>query len=153
MNDIEKQIQDLLERRQYIQLYQEQPKVINMMLLVEDQAEFEDYLADMDDPIEERVFWQFYSVVNGKSIEIGGYEGDAEDKVCSYLRRYLPPELYEKTKGIMQNLYVDMDEDDQLEKRVCQCNQILEASGYRIQLEFDDTYYTGVYFLSVTEGE
>lgn len=92
MNDIERQIQDLLERREYIQLYQEQPKVINMMLLVEDQREFEDYLADMD-------------------------------------------------------------EDDQLEKRVCQCNQILESTGYRIQLVFDDTYYTGVYFLSVTEGE
>ena len=39
--------------------------------------------------------------------------------------------------------------EDNLDKKIELCNQRLTDTDYSLQLDFDDTYYAGVYFLSV----
>lgn len=43
----------------------------------------------------------------------------------------------------------DVDGEDNLKEKVDLCGQCLENTGYSLRLDFDDTYYAGVYFLSV----
>lgn len=44
---------------------------------------------------------------------------------------------------------MDIDAQDTLKEHIRLCNQDLADTGYFLQLDFDDTYYAGVYFLSV----
>ena len=48
-----------------------------------------------------------------------------------------------------QKLYVDIDAKDSLEKKISFCNQYLRDTGYPLQIDFDDIYYAGAYFLTV----
>ncbi len=49
----------------------------------------------------------------------------------------------------LQDIYVDIDERDNLEERIGLCNQRLAGTGYSIQVEHDDAYCAWDYFLSV----
>lgn len=148
-----KEIEILLQNRDYLKLYQTQPAILNELLLLTSQADFEDFFSDNDEPLGEDVFWQFYAAINGDGLIIDAYEGDATEKLNSYLQLHLPNELYTTIQHHIQMIFVDMGEDDSLETQIASCNATLAHTGYQILLQFDDTYYTGVYFLSISGPE
>ena len=149
MKNNEKQyIHTFFETENYLELYQVQAEVINEMLAIDNQQEFEDFL-ESEDYIEEDVFWLHYAVVHGESLLIGGYEEDVTQKISDFLKQRLPEELYFKMQEYLKKIYVDIDEEDNLEEKIGLCNQSLKATDYSLQLDFDDTYYAGAYFLSV----
>ena len=148
-NGDEKQyIHALFETKNFSELYQAQSKVINEMLLIDNQEDFEDFL-EHEDSIEEAVFWLHYAAVCGESLPIGGYEEDVTQKVADFLEQRLPEDIFAAVQEHLQNIYVDIDAEDNLKEKIDLCNQCLADTKYLLQLDFDDTYYTGMYFLSV----
>ena len=132
----------------FSELYQTHADVINEMLSTETEQEFEDFLAS-EGGIVEDVFWLHYGVVHGESLLIGGYEEDVTQKVSDFLKQKLPDNLFSAMQEHLQNVYVDIDDEDNLKEKVGLCNQCLENTDYSLRLDFDDTYYAGVYFLSI----
>lgn len=141
-------IQMLFEAEQFLELYQSQADIINEILSIETQQDFEDFL-ESEGGIEEDVFWLHYGAAHGESLLIGGYEEDVTQKVCDFIRRKLPENLFSTVQECLQNIYVDIDDEDNLKEKVGLCNQHLENTDYLLRLDFDDTYYAGVYFLFV----
>lgn len=150
MDEQREYMQELLLDRQYLQLYQEVPFLFQDMLGIESQADFEDFLEESEYEIDEGVFWLFYAAFYGNSLLIGGYEGDVTEKAGAYLQQRLPAGLLEGIMKKLAGVVVDLDGEDDLEKRIDSCNKLLVESGYKLQLKFDDTYCAGVYFLSVS---
>lgn len=149
MKNEEKQyIHTLFETEKFLELYKLQSEVINEMLSLENQNEFEDFL-ESEDSIEEDVFWLHYAAIHGESLLIGGYEEDVTQKASDFIKKHLPENIFLTIREHLQNLYVNMDKEDNLEEKVEFCNQLLVDTKYRLQIDFDDTYYAGVYFLSV----
>lgn len=149
MNSNEKEnIHALFEREKYLELYQTQAEVIKEMLAIYNQQEFEDFLSS-GDCIDEDVFWLHYAVVHGESLSIGGYEEDVTQKVSDFLKLKLSENIFSEIQRHLQDLYVDIDSEDNLKEKIDLCNQSLANTGYSLRLDFDDTYYAGVYFLSV----
>lgn len=149
MKNNEKQyIHTFFETENYLELYRVQAEVINEMLAIDNQQEFEDFL-ESEDYIEEDVFWLHYAVVHGESLLIGGYEEDVTPKISDFLKQRLPEELYFKMQEYLKKIYVDIDAEDNLEEKIGLCDQCLKDTDYSLQLDFDDTYYAGAYFLSV----
>lgn len=151
MDNNEKQaIHKLFELEQFSELYQTQADVINEMLAIESQQEFEDFLAEAGG-LDEEVFRLHYGAVHSESLSIGGYEEDVSQRVSDFLRQKLPEELFASILKHLQNVYVDIDDEDNLKEKVDLCNQCLEGTDYSLRLDFDDTYYAGIYFLSVVK--
>lgn len=149
MNNSERQyIQTLFETGNYIELYQVQAETINEMLLIDNLQDFEDFL-ESEDFIEEDVFWLHYAAVHGESLLIGGYEEDVTEKITDFLKKQLPDDIFLAIQEFLQELYVDIDGEDNLEEKIGLCNQRLTDTDYSLRLDFDDTYYAGAYFLSV----
>ena len=118
------------------------------MLSINNQQDFEDFITN-EDYIDEDVFWLHYAVVHGESLLIGGYEEDVTQKVACFLKQRLPEDVFFAMQEHLQNLYVDIDAEDNLEEKIDLCNRCLADTNYLLQLDFDDTYYAGAYFLSV----
>ena len=149
MDMVEKQcIQALFTAKDYMELYRIQKPTIDLMLGIQEQWEFEDFLEE-EDSLEEAPFWLYYSVIQGDFLEIGGYEEDATEKVTAFLQKKLPKAEFQSIAAYLQDLYVDIDKRDNLEEKIELCNQCLAGAGYSIQVEHDDTYCTWDYFLSV----
>ncbi len=149
MNSSEKQyIHTLFETGNFLELYQVQAETINEMLSIDNRQEFEDFL-ESEDFIEEDVFWLHYAAVQGESLLIGGYEEDVTRKIADFLHQQLPEDIFCKIQEGLQEIYVDIDGEDTLEEKMDFCNQRLSDTDFLMQLDFDDTYYAGVYFLSV----
>lgn len=149
MNNDEKQyIHTLFETGNFSELYQVQTEVINEMLSIKNQQDFEDFFAN-EDCIDEDVFWLHYAAVHGESLLIGGYEEDVTQKVVCFLKQRLPEDVFFVMQEHLQNLYVDVDAENNLEEKIDLCNRCLTDTDYFLQLDFDDTYYAGAYFLSV----
>lgn len=149
MNDSEKQsIRTLFETEQFSELYQIQANTINEMLSIETQRDFEDFL-ESEGGIDEDVFWLHYGVICGESLLIGGYEDDVTQKVSDFLKQKLPEDFFSAIQKHLKNIYVDIDDKDNLKEKVDLCNQCLANTNYSLSLDFDDTCYAGVYFLSV----
>lgn len=144
----EKYIRTLFEKEKYLELYQVESKTINMMLSIDDQKDFEDFL-ESEDLIDEDVFWLHYAVVYGKSLLIGGYEGDVTKRITDFLKQWLSDDMFSAIQEYLQYLYVDIDEEDNLKEKIGICNQHLTDFDCLLQLDYDDTYYAGAYFLSV----
>jgi len=152
MNTSERQaIHGLFEAEQFSALYQTQADVIYEMLSIETQQEFEEFLAS-EGGIAEDVFWLHYGAVHGESLSIGGYEEDVTQKVSDFLKQKLPDELFSALQEHLQHVYVDIDDEDNLAEKVELCSRCLEHTPYTLRLDFDDTYYAGVYFLSVVSA-
>ena len=83
---------------------------------------------------------------------IGGYEEDVTQKVADYLKQHLPENIFATIQEHLQNIYVDIDAEDNLKEKTDLCNQCLAKTKYSLRLDFDDTYYAGVYFLSVVSS-
>ena len=66
-----------------------------------------------------------------------------------FLLQQLPEDIFFKIQKGLQEIYVDIDGEDNLEEKMGFCNQCLSDTNILLQLDFDDTYYAGVYFLSV----
>ena len=60
----------------------------------------------------------YYDAVNGESLFIGGYDNDVTEKVRDFLKQKLPEDLFSAIQKCLQNIYVDIDEDDTLEKQL-----------------------------------
>lgn len=149
MNAIEKQhIHDLFLEKKYLELYNTQSPTLNEMLLVNSQQEFEDYLKN-EDFLEEDIFWLYYATIQGESLLISGYEEDATSKVSTFLKGHLPETIFVGIQKYLQDIYVDIDDIDNLQEKIEICNQHLSDSGYYIQIDSDDTYCALAYFLSV----
>lgn len=149
MDMVEKKcIQALFTAKDYMELYRIQKPTIDLMLGIKEQWEFEDFLEE-EDSLEEPPFWLYYSVMQGELLEIGGYEEDVTEKVAAFLQKKLPKAEFQSIAAYLQDLYVDIDEWDNLEEKIELCNQCLAGAGYSIQVEHDDTYCTWDYFLSV----
>lgn len=141
-------IHTLFETKNYIELYQTQASTINEMLLIREQKDLEDYL-ESDYFLDENVFWLYDAAVHGESLLIGGYDEDVTKEVLNFLKCNLPETIFCVVKEKLQNLYVDLGTRDNLKEKIDYCNQCLKEAGYFIQLEYEDTYCAGVYFLSV----
>ncbi|MDE6566713.1 MAG: hypothetical protein K2K70_03140 [Lachnospiraceae bacterium] len=149
MDSDEKQyIHTLFETENFSELYQVQTEVINEMLSIDNQQDFEDFLAN-EDCMDEDVFWLHYAAVHGESLLIGGYEEDVTQKITDFLIHRIPENIFITIQEFLQKLYVDIDAEDNLEEAIGFCNQRLADTDYSLQLQFDDTYYAGAYFLSV----
>lgn len=153
MKGSEKQyIHTLFETGNFLELYQAQAETVNEMLSIDNQQEFEDFL-ESEDFIEEDVFWLHYAAAWGESLLIGGYEEDVTQKIADFLYQRLPEEIFCKIREGLQDIYVDIDGEDTLEEKIGFCNQCLSDTDFRLHLDFDDTYYAGVYFLSVISAD
>lgn len=141
------QVLKLLKSGDYKQLYQTQSQVINEMLLIDSQEEFEDFLKE-NQSLDERAFWLYYSAVHGESLLIGGYSEDVTEEVTTYLEKQLPTDIFNTIKDDIQQIYVDLDAKNNLEERIGIINKKLEQKGHLIRLDYDETYCAGVYFLS-----
>ena len=151
MNLTEKQqIHTLFETENYIELYKTQSDVLNEMLMIHNKEEFEDFLSS-ENFIDERIFLLYYSAIHGKSLLIGGYEGDATSQVNSFLKSKLPENIFSKIECNIENLYVDVDDEDNIKEKIDCCNQKMKDSGYFINVAYEDTYCAGAYFLSVVQ--
>ena len=149
MNNNDKQyIHTLFETEHFSELYQIQPEVIYEMLSIDNQQDFEDFIED-EGCIDEDVFWLYHAAVHGESLLIGGYEEDVTQKVADFLKLRLPEDIFSTVQGQLQNLYVDIDAEDNLGEKISFCDQYLTDTDYSLQLDFDDTYCAGVYFLTV----
>ncbi len=149
MNNSEKQLlQTLFETENFSELYTTQADVINEMLSIETKQEFEDFLAE-DGGLDEKAFWLHYGAARSESLLVGGYEEDVTQKVSDFLRVKLPENLFLAIRENLQNVYVDIDGEDNLKEKADLCSRRLENTGYSLRLDFDDTYCAGVYFLSV----
>ena len=148
MESNEKQyIYELLKTKNYKQLYQTQAQVINEMLLIDSQEDFEDFLQEND--LDENVFWLYYSAIHGESLMIGGYDEDVTAAVEDFLQEKLADNVFDAIKNDIQQIYVDLGTRGNLEERIEVLNRQLEKNGYSIRLDYDETYCAGVYFLSV----
>lgn len=148
MNNETKHIHSLFKGKNFSELYQSQSAVINEMLMIDDPQDFEDFLSD-EDYIDENAFWLFYSAIHGESLMIDGFEGDVTEKVTDFLNRKLPENAFSLIRDSLQNIYVDIDAENNLEETVELCNQHLADIDYSLRLDFDDTYCAGVYFLRI----
>lgn len=83
---------------------------------------------------------------------IGAYDEDVTYTVRNFLSTKLPESLFVMLDECLQDIYVEIDEEDNLREVVVLCNQYLEGTGYKLHLEFEDSYYAGAYFLSVVES-
>ncbi len=151
-NELYSQVHELFLNRQYDKLYNKYPLIFNQLLSIASKSELQDFLTDSDD-IDEKVFWLFYNSLTGKSLLIGGYEGDVSAKLNTYFQQNLPEMLYNKLKCCIENCYVDIDVDGDVdfEEQIMECNQMLKGTGYSVLMEFDDTYCSGVYFISILQ--
>lgn len=147
-NHKKQEIMELLKSKNYKQLYQTQSQVINEMLLIKSQEEFEDFLKE-NNSLDERAFWLYYYAVHGESLLIGGYSEDVTEEVTSYLAKNLPTEIFNTIKADIQQIYVDLDAKNNLEEQIGILNKKLEQKGHLIRLDYDETYCAGAYFLSV----
>lgn len=149
MNPVEKHhIHDLFLKKNYLELYQTQSATLNEMLLVNSWQEFEEYIEN-EDFLEEDIFWLYYVAVQGESLLIGGYEGDVTTKVSTFLKGHLPEMIFVGIQKYLQDIYVDMDDRDNLQEKTEICNQHLSDSGYFIHVDSEDIYCSLAYFLSV----
>lgn len=146
--DVKKRIHNLILEKNYLQLYKEYPLVLNEMLFIENQEEFEDFIKENNE-IQEDIFWFFYSASIGNSVLIGVYEADVYDKFISYLQTKLPFEILEKIKGAFDSIYMNVDENKTVEPFIERCNNLLKDTKYFCIAQFDDTYCAGVYFVEV----
>ena len=147
-NNERKYIQTLFETGNYIELYQIQAETVNEMLLIDNLQDFEDFL-ESEDFLEEDVFWLYYAAMHGESLLIGGYEEDVTEKITDFLKKQLPDDIFLTIQEVLQELYVDIDGEDNLKEKIGLCSQRLTDKDYSLRLDYDDTYYAGAYFLSV----
>lgn len=149
MSSDEKQyIHTLFKTNNFSELYQVQSEVIHEILSIDNQQDFEDFIEN-EDCIDEDVFWLHYAVVREESLLIGGYEEDVTQKVADFLKQRLPEDIFSTVQEHLQNIYVDIGAEDNLEEKIGFCNQCLADTDYSLQLDFDDTYCAGDYFLSI----
>lgn len=149
MNIVEIQtIKLLFASGQYLKLYESQAHIINEILSIKTENEFQDFLNQIG-WFDEGVFWLHYGSWHGKSLFVGAYDEDIADKVRRYLESKLPENLFEMLEESLDQIYVD--DEDNLMYIIDHCNEYLEGTGYSLNLVFDDTYYDGAYFLSVLE--
>ena len=93
-------IHTLFLGKNYLELYKTQSKVLQAMLFVETQKEFEDFLKN-EERLEEDIFWLYYETVQGESLLIGGYEEDVTSKVTTFMKKKLPETAF----TAIQNIY------------------------------------------------
>ena len=149
MNIVEIQaIKLLFASGQYLKLYESQAHIINEILSIKTENEFQDFLNQIG-WFDEGVFWLHYGSWHGKSLFVGAYDEDIADKVSRYLQSKLPENLFEMLEECLDQIYAD--DEDNLMYIIDDCNEYLEGTGYSLNLVFDDTYYDGAYFLSVLE--
>ena len=152
MDTSEKQyIHTLFVDKNYLELYQIQSETLNEMLFVNTQQEFEDFLKS-GDSLEEDIFWLYYAVVQAESLLIGAYEEDVTSKVSIFLKEKLPEAVFADIQMYLQDIYVDIDDRDNLREKMDICNQYLSDKNYLIQVEYEDTYCALAYFLTVKAG-
>ena len=153
MDNNEKQyIHTLFETGNFMELYRVQKETINEMLSIDTLQDFEDFIGEIEERqgfIDEDVFWLHYAAVHGESLLIGGYEEDVTEKITDFLMERLPDDVFYSIRKYLQNVYVDIDDEDNLEEKIGLCNQCLTDTDYSLRLDYDDTYYAGVYFLSL----
>ena len=95
------------------------------------------------------MFCLYYSAVHGESLLIGGYSEDVTEEVTIFLEKQLPNDIFNWIKDNIQQIYVDLDAENNLEERIRILNKKLEQKGRLIRLDYDETYCAGAYFLSV----
>jgi len=151
MNTSERQyIHTLFVDKNYLELYQIQSTTLREMLFVDTQQEFEDFLKS-EGSLEEDIFWLYYAVVQAESLLIGAYEEDVTSKVSTFLQGKLPTVLFSGVQMYLQDIYADIDDRDNLRKKIDICNQYLSDKNYFIQVECEDTYCALAYFLTVKQ--
>ncbi len=85
MNIVEIQtIKLLFASGQYLKLYESQAHIINEILSIKTENEFQDFLNQIG-WFDEGVFWLHYGSWHGKSLFVGAYDEDIADKVRRYL--------------------------------------------------------------------
>lgn len=142
-------IHTLFQEKQYIQLYKEYTAVLNDMLLLETFSDFEDFLSQSN-ILDEDIFWLYYTVHQGGSLLIEGYEEDVTETIKAFLKQKLPESIFLLICDDLKNIYLDLGTKDTLIENINICNNHLNMTKYFIQVEYDETYSAGVYFLSVT---
>lgn len=141
-------IHNLFKEKLYNQLYKEYTTVVNEMLLLETASDFEDFLFQ-GNILDEDVFWLYYTALQGKSLLIGGYEEDVTEHIKKSLRNKLPESILNLISDDLQNLFVDLGTMDTLVEHIDMCNNHLKKTEYFLQVQYNELYCAGVYFLSV----
>lgn len=136
----------LLEQRNFSEAYRRFAPVWEDMLGVYGEAEWLDCLAQQGPELEERPLRLYLAAQADCCLELGGYEGDATEKLLSFLRRDLPEKAFEKLTPTPINLDID-EPDGELEPQLRAWQEQLEPWGCKLRVFFDDTYCGGIYFL------
>lgn len=69
--------------------------------------------------------------------------------VSVFLKQKLPDTIFCRIKERLQDLYVDLGTRDTLKEKMGLCNQNLANTGYSIQIEYEEMYCAGAYFISI----
>lgn len=153
MTNEEKQyISGLFKSENYKELYKTHSSVINQMLMIDNEDDFEFFIEE-EGSLDEEVFRLHYSALHGDSLLIGGYEGDVTEKVSEFLKQRLPESLFKNIKEDIKEINADIDDNDNLEERIGTLNERLESQKYSIQIYFDDLYCAGEFFLTIDEEQ
>ncbi len=143
-----KSIHAFFENKRYMEIYKTYPQVVNEMLMIENLADFEDFMEAEGD-LDESIFGLYFSAGKGESLLIGGYEKDVTESVSLFLKEKLPETAFDCIRGHLSGWYVDLGTKDTMEEKTADCNRALQGTGYSVKAEFEETYCAGAYFLSV----
>ncbi len=144
--DVEK-IQTLLAQKDYQSVYDQYAPVLRDMLFVQSMEEWLDFIRQ-EGGLEEEPLGLYVSAWRGECLLLGCYEGEATEKVLGYLKDKLPAELWEKL-GALAPIIIDTDElNGTMEKQIAPYQEVLESAGFSVQIDFEDIYCAGAYFLS-----
>lgn len=143
-------IHTLFADKNYLELYQIQPSTLREMLFVDTRQEFEDFLQS-EGSLEEDIFWLYDAAAQAERLLIGAYEEDAASKASTFLQEKLPTVVFPDIQMYLADIYVDIDDRDNLREKIDICNQYLSDKNYYIQAECEDTYCALAYFLTVKQ--
>lgn len=65
----------------------------------------------------------------------------------------LPEDVFLLIEESLENIYVDIDEENNMKEKIEHCNQNLQNTHYFISVTYEDTYCANAYFLSVVKNK
>lgn len=145
-------IQALWKEKEYQALYAQYAPVFGEMLFVQSLEEWLDFIQQ-GGTLEEEPLKLYLSAWRGECLLLGGYEGEATEKVLGYLQKKVPAELLERFHTLPP-VIIDIDErDGTLEKQLAPYQKEAGAAGFTFHVALEDIYCAGAYFLSVEKNQ
>ena len=148
VNEDMKKIRELVSKEEYKAVYDQYAPVFQNMLFVQSLEEWLDFIQQ-EGTLEQEPLGLYLSAWRGECLLLGGYEGEATQKILDCLKGKIPGELLEKLSGLPPVVIDIYELNGTLEKQIVPYQAVLESAGFALHIDFEDIYCAGAYFLSV----